>query len=162
MKTMEGGGRAELAAALAGKGAHVDFEGAIRNFPPELRGVKPGKVPHTGWQLLEHIRITQADILDFCVNPKYQELKWPDEYWPASAAPPDEAAWEQSIAAYRRDVKAMQDLISDAGRDLHSRIPHGDGQTLFREAILVIDHNSYHLGQLVFVRQLLGSWPPAK
>ena len=89
-------------------------------------------------------------------------MKWPDEYWPTRAAPPDEAAWEQSIAAYRRDVKAMQDLISDVGRDLHSRIQHGDGQTLFREAILVIDHNSYHLGQLVFVRQLLGSWPPAK
>jgi len=86
MKTVEGG-RAELAAALAGKGAHVDFDGAIKNFPPDLRGVKPEKVPHTGWQLLEHIRISQADILDFCVNPKYKELKWPEEYWPASAAP---------------------------------------------------------------------------
>jgi hypothetical protein len=161
MKTIEGG-RAELVAALAGKGAHVDFEGAIRNFPPALRGVSPEKVPHTGWQLLEHIRITLADILDFCVNPKYKELKWPGEYWPASAAPPDEAAWEQSIAAYRRDMKAMRDLVADAGRDLHSRIPHGDGQTLFREALLVIDHNSYHLGQLVFVRQMLGIWPPEK
>ena len=161
MKTVEGG-RAELAAALAGKGAHVDFDGAIKNFPPDLRGVKPEKVPHTGWQLLEHIRISQADILDFCVNPKYKELKWPEEYWPASAAPPDEAAWEQSIAGYRRDIKAMQDLVSDAERDLHSRISHGDGQTLFREALLVIDHNSYHLGQLVFVRQLLGIWPPGK
>src|SRR6185437_16894598 len=112
MKTIEGGGRAELAAALAGKGAHVDFDGAIKNFPPDLRGVKPEKVPHTGWQLLEHIRISQADILDFCLNPKYKELKWPEEYWPASAAPPDEAAWEQSIAGYRQDIKAMQDLVS--------------------------------------------------
>jgi|SRR5690242_4011288 DinB family protein len=161
MKTSEDG-RAELVAALAGKGAHVDFEGTVRNFPPNLRGIRPEKAPHTAWQLLEHIRIAQADILDFCINPKYKELQWPDEYWPKDPAPPNEAAWDASIAGYRRDSKAMQDLVSDTARDLHTRIPHGDGQTLFREALLVIDHNSYHLGQLVFVRQSLGIWPPKK
>jgi hypothetical protein len=161
MKSKEEG-RAELAAALAGKGAHIDFENAVRNFPPALRGKKPDGVPHTAWQLLEHIRIAQADILDFCINPNYKEMQWPDEYWPKSPAPPDENAWEESIAGYRRDLEAMTNLISDPARDLHARIPHGDGQTLFREALLVIDHNSYHVGQLVFVRQLLGIWPPRK
>jgi len=156
------GGRPELAAALAGKGAHVDFEEAIKNFPPELRGVKPENAQHTAWQLLEHMRIAQADILEFCVNPKYKELQWPDEYWPGNPAPSDDTAWQQSIAGYRRDSKSMQDLVTDAARDLHIRIPHGGGQTLFREALLVIDHNSYHLGQLVFVRQLLGIWPSEK
>lgn len=161
MKTSEEG-RMELAAALGGKGAHVDFEDVLRNFPPELRGKKPDGVPHTPWQLLEHIRIAQTDILDFCINPNYKELKWPDEYWPKNPAPPDDAAWEESIAGYRRDSETLKNLITDPARDLHARIPHGDGQTLFREALLVVDHNSYHLGQLVFVRQLLGIWPPRK
>lgn len=158
----DGDGRAELTAALAGKGAHVDFESTIRNFPAEFRGVKHDGAPHTAWQLLEHIRIAQADILDFCINPDYRERKWPEEFWPDGSAPPDEAAWDKSIAGYRKDVKAMQDLVSDPARNLYSRIPHGDGQTLFREALLVIDHNSYHLGQLVLLRELLGIWPPAK
>lgn len=161
MKASEGG-RAELVAALAGKGAHVDFEGAVKDFPSGLRGVKPERAQHTGWQLVEHIRIAQADILDFCVNPEYKERQWPDDYWPRTPAPADESAWEQSIAGYRRDSKAMQNLVSDAAHDLHSRIPHGDGQTLFREALLVIDHNSYHVGQLVLLRQMLGTWPPKK
>jgi hypothetical protein len=156
------GGRGELLAALSGKGAHVDFETAVRNFPPELRGRKPEGVPHTAWQLVEHIRIAQADILDFCVNAIYKELQWPDEYWPKNSAPADEAAWDESITAYRNDLEAMKKLISDPARDLHARIPHGDGQTLFREALLVIDHNSYHVGQLVIVRHLLGIWPPGK
>ena len=107
-------------------------------------------------------RIAQTDILDFCINPNYKELKWPDEYWPKNPAPPDDAAWKESIAGYRRDSETLKNLIADPARDLHARIPHGDGQTLFREALLVVDHNSYHLGQLVFVRQLLGIWPPRK
>jgi hypothetical protein len=161
MKTSEEG-RTELAAALAGKGAHIDFESAVKNFPLELRGKKPEGVPHSAWQLLEHIRIAQADILEFCINPDYKELKWPEEYWPKDPAPSGESAWEESIAGYRRDLEAFKNLVTDPARDLHARIPHGDGQTLFREALLVIDHNSYHLGQLVFVRQLLGIWPPRK
>jgi uncharacterized damage-inducible protein DinB len=154
--------RNRLIDSLGGKGAHVDLESALAHFPPNLRGKKLEGAPHTAWQLLEHIRIAQADILDFCVNSQYKELHWPDDYWPKAEAPADDAAWEQSLAAFRRDRKALQALVADEGRDLHSAIPHGDGQTLIREALLVIDHNSYHLGQLVFLRQMLGSWPPGK
>lgn len=154
-----GGDRAMVIAALSGKGAHVGFDEAIRNFPEELRGKKPDGAPHTAWQLLEHLRIAQADILDFCVNPNYKELKWPDDYWPRNAVPGSAAAWEDSIAGFRKDLKAVQDLVADTGRDLHAPIPHGEGQTLFREALLVIDHNSYHLGQLVLLRGQLGIWP---
>jgi hypothetical protein len=154
--------RTQLVSALAGKGAHVDFDSAIENFPVDLRGKKPDRLPHTAWQLLEHMRITVADILSFCLDPNYKEPKWPDDYWPKTAAPPDEAAWERSIAGFRHDLKSIQGLVADTTRDLYSEIPHGDGQTLFREALLVIDHNSYHLGQLVNVRQFLGVWPPSK
>jgi hypothetical protein len=159
MKKPEGD-RGELVNALAGKGAHVDFESAIENFPVAPRGKQQDGVPHTAWQLIEHIRITQADILNFCVNSDYKELNWPQDYWPESAAPAGEAAWDRSIEGYRHDLKAMQELVADPARDLNSRIPHGDGQTLFREALLVIDHTSYHLGQFVTLRQLLGIWPP--
>lgn len=152
--------RTQLVAALAGKGAHVEFDSAIENFPVKLRGQKVEGAPHTAWQLLEHMRMAQADILDFCVNANYKELKWPDDYWPKGEAPADEAAWERSIAGFRHDLKAMQALVADPARDLYSKIPHGDGQTLFREALLVIDHNAYHLGQIVLVRSLLGAWPP--
>ncbi len=148
--------------ALAGKGAHIDFDSAIAHLPVSLRGQRKEGVPHTAWQLLEHLRIAQADILDFCVNPNYEELKWPDEYWPKQEAPANAADWDRSIEAFNNDLKAFQVLIADENRDLNGVIPHGDGQTLFREALLIVDHNSYHLGQLVFLRQLLGSWPPEK
>lgn len=159
MKTLEEQ-RTQLVRALAGKDAHVDFNAAIANFPVKLRGQKPDGAPHTAWQLLEHMRIAQADILEFCVNPNYKEPAWPDDYWPKTPAPPDESAWERSIAAFQHDLKSMQSLVADSSRDLYSHIPHGGGQTLFREALLVVDHNSYHLGQLVMIRYLLGIWPP--
>lgn len=152
--------RTQLVNAIAGKGAHVDFDSAIANFPVDLRGKKPDGAPHTAWQQLEHMRMTVADILAFCLDPNYKEPKWPDDYWPNTAAPPDDVAWERSIAGFRHDLKSIQGLVADPARDLYSRIPHGEGQTLFREALLVIDHNSYHLGQLVNVRQLLRAWPP--
>ena len=154
--------RKQVLSALTGKGAHVDFDSAFAHFPLFLRGKKPEGFPHTAWQLLEHIRIAQADILDFCVNPNYQELKWPDDYWPKDEAPADEAAWESSLSTFHQDLKAFQALVADETRDLNGRIPQGKGQTLLREALLIIDHNSYHLGQLVFLRQLFGSWPPEK
>jgi hypothetical protein len=137
------------------EGAHLSFDDAVADFPTELRGIKPPGAPHTAWQLLEHLRIAQWDILDFSRNPAYQEMKFPDDYWPKTPAPPDATAWEQSVEQFQRDLKAMEDLISDAGVDLMARIPHGTGQTLLREALLVADHNSYHLGQLVFVRKML-------
>lgn len=137
------------------KGAHLSFDEAVAGFPAALRGAKPKGAPHTPWQLLEHLRIAQWDILDFCGNPAYQEMKWPDDYWPKTEGPPDAAAWSQSVEQFRQDLKSMEELISRPGLDLTARIPHGMGQTLLREAFLVADHNAYHLGQLVFVRKTL-------
>jgi hypothetical protein len=152
--------RKQLSDLLRMKGAHLGFDEAVAAFPVELRGIKPQGAPHTPWQLLEHLRIAQWDILDFSRNPHYKEMKWPDDYWPKTAAPPDAAAWDDSIRQFRRDLKAMEDLVADPKADLTARIPHGDGQTLLREALLVADHNSYHLGQLVFVRKMLEAAAP--
>lgn len=135
------------------KGAHLDFDTAVAGFPVELRGKKIKGAPHTAWQLLEHLRIAQEDILDFSRNGAYQEKKFPDDYWPETAAPPNESAWDESTAAFRKDLKAMEKLVAE--EDLMARIPHGTGQTLLREALLVADHNAYHLGQLMFLRKML-------
>ena len=147
--------RKHLANLLRMEGAHLDFDAAIAGFPAHLRGKKPKGAPHTAWQLLEHMRLAQWDILDFCRNPKYEEKRFPEDYWPAAAAPPDEEAWDASARQFRRDLKAMQALVADSKQDLFARIPQGQGQTLLREALLVADHNSYHLGQLVFLRKSL-------
>jgi DinB family protein len=147
--------RKQLVELLRMEGAHLSFDDAVADFPVKLRGIKPRGAPHTPWQLLEHLRIAQWDILDFSRNPAYQEMKWPDDYWPKTEAPPDAAAWDKSIEQFRRDLKAIEELVSDAGTDLTARIPHGTGQTLLREVLLVADHNSYHIGQLVFVRKML-------
>lgn len=135
------------------KGAHADFDGTVGDFPVKLRGKKIPGAPHTAWQLLEHMRIAQEDILDFSRSGDYQEKKFPDDYWPATEAPPRDEAWEKSVAEFRKDLKAMEHLVSTG--DLMARIPHGTGQTLLREALLVADHNAYHLGQLMFVRRTL-------
>ncbi len=137
------------------KGAHLNFDEAVAGFPVELRGAKPTAAPHTPWQLLEHLRLAQWDILDFSRNSAYQEMKFPDDYWPKTEAPPDAAAWDKSVEQFRRDLKSMEELISDPRLDLTARIPHGQGQTLLRETLLVADHNAYHLGQLVFARKTL-------
>jgi hypothetical protein len=147
--------RKHLLELLRMKGAHLSFDEAVTSFPVGLRGRKPQGAPHTPWQLLEHLRIAQWDILDFSRNPQYREMKWPDAYWPETEAPPDAAAWEQSVQRFRQDLKAMEDLIARPEVDLTARIPHGTGQTLLREVLLVADHNSYHLGQLVLVRKML-------
>ncbi len=143
---------------LAGKGAHAPFEDAIAKFPPALRGVKPEGAPYSAWQLLEHLRIAQWDILEFSRDPKHQSPPWPEGYWPGAAEPPDEHAWDASIKKYKADLKAMQALISEPKSDLYAPIPYGDGQTLLREALVLADHNSYHLGQLVLLSRLLGAW----
>ena len=137
------------------KGAHVTFEAAVSGFPVALRGKKPAGAPHSAWQLLEHLRIAQEDILDFSRNPKYQDKKFPDDYWPATDAPPSEEAWDKSIQQFQEDLKQMQELIADTKHDLLAKIPHGKGQTLLREALLIADHNAYHLGQLVFLRKMM-------
>jgi hypothetical protein len=143
---------------LRGGGAHLDFERAVADLPPNLRGGKPPGQPHTPWRLLEHLRICQWDILEFSRNPKHVSPKFPDGYWPEGDGPPDPAAWDRSVEAFRSDLRAMQDLVADPANDLFAPFPHGDGQTLLREALLLADHNAYHLGQLVLVRRLLGAW----
>ena len=151
--------REHLLYLLRGGGAHLDFEKAIAGLPAELRGAKVPGLPHTPWRLLEHMRIAQWDILEFSRNPKHVSPPWPDGYWPKADAPPDAAAWDRSVAAFRADLRAMQDLVADPATDLFAPIPHGEGQTVLREALLVADHNAYHLGQLVMLRRALGVWP---
>jgi hypothetical protein len=151
--------REHLLYLLRGGGAHLDFEAAIADLPVALRGAKVPGVPHTPWRLLEHLRIAQWDILEFSRNPRHVSPPFPGGYWPAGDAPPEEAAWDRSVAAFRADLQAMQDLVADPATDLFAPIPHGQGQTILREALLVADHNAYHLGQLVVVRRALGAWP---
>lgn len=139
--------------------AHLSFDQAIADVPRELRGAKPPGSPHTPWRLLEHLRICQGDILEFSRNAQHVSPAFPAGYWPDGDAPPDDETWEISIAAFRADLKAMQELVADPASDLFTPIPHGDGQTILREALLVADHNAYHLGQLVAVRRALGCWP---
>ncbi|MBI1896424.1 MAG: DinB family protein [Acidobacteria bacterium] len=150
--------RKQLVEALRGRSAHVDFETAVAGFPVKLRGVAPHGVEHTAWELLEHLRLAQRDILEFCTNPKYVEARWPEDYWPAAPAPADGSAWSRSVQQFKRDLRAMIALVADPHTDLSARIPHGSGQTYLREALLVIDHNSYHVGQIVTLRKVLGCW----
>jgi len=138
--------------------AHLRFDDAVQDFPPELRGKRPVGGPHSAWELLEHLRIAQWDILEFTRNPKHVSPKWPEGYWPSSEAPPHEKAWDESVAAFHADLHAMMDIAADESIALTARIPHGEGQTVLREILLTADHNAYHLGQLVAVRrQLLGA-----
>jgi hypothetical protein len=150
--------REHLLYLLKGGGAHLKFDKAIAGLLAGLRRAKPPGVPHTPWRLLEHLRIAQWDILEFTRDPKHVSPPFPEGYWPAGDAPPNDAAWDQSVAAFRADLKAMQDLVADPATDLFTPLPHGEGQTVLREALLVADHNAYHLGQLVVVRRLLGAW----
>lgn len=143
---------------LRGGGAHVNFEAAIRNLPAALRGKKPRGASHTPWQILEHLRIAQWDILEFSTNPNHVSPAFPAGYWPATAAPPAQAAWARSVRAFRADLEAMCKLVEDPATDLYAPLPHGDGQTILREALLIADHNAYHLGELVLLRRLLGAW----
>jgi DinB superfamily len=153
--------RQHLVNALAWQDAHAGFERALEGLPADARGRRPPGLPYSPWQLLEHLRLSQHDILDFCRNPKYVELTWPADYWPKGDAPPDAAAWEASIEAFKRDRRAMQQIATDLRVDLFARIPHGSGQTYLRELLLVLDHNAYHIGELVAARRMLGTWNPA-
>jgi hypothetical protein len=150
--------REHLLYVLRGGGAHLDFEKAVAGLPSGLRGVKPPGVPFTAWTLVEHMRIAQSDILEFSRDAKHVSPVWPDGYWPKTDAPPDDAAWEASVKSFRADLKAMQKLVANPKAKLFARIPHGEGQTLLREALLVADHNAYHCGQLVLLRRQLGAW----
>ena len=150
--------RQHLLALLTEDGAHLKFDAAVKNMPADLRGKRHERAAHSPWELLEHMRITQWDILEFCRNPKHVSPEFPAGYWPDGPAPPSEKAWNDSVNAYRADLRAMAKLAADESTDLFAPIPHGEGKTILREVLLVADHNSYHLGQLVFVRRLLGAW----
>lgn len=148
--------REQLARLLDWRDAHVSLERAVEGVPVALRGRRPKGLPSL-WELLEHIRICQRDILDFC-GPHYVERSWPDDYWPGHPAPPDARAWSRSLASIRKDLAALKALARTHPR-LTARIPHGSGQTVLRELVLVADHNAYHVGQMILVRRLLGCWP---
>jgi len=150
--------RKQLVQLLASGEAHADLEAAIKDLPEELRGKVPAGAEHSAWQLLEHMRIALWDIVEFSRNARHKSPKWPDGYWPNSPEPPNEKAWDEAVEAIRADIKVFAALISDKDTNLYAKIPHGDGQTILREALLAADHNAYHIGQLVLVRRLLGAW----
>ena len=151
-----------LARTLDWKDAHATFDDAVADFPAELRGVQPEGVPWSAWQLVEHIRIAQHDILEFALPGEYHEMKWPEDYWPKEAAPPSARAWDESIAAIRAQRDELKRLTGDPDTDLAARVPHAaaDHQTYARTVLLVADHTAYHVGQLVLIRRLLGAWGP--
>jgi DinB superfamily len=139
--------------------AHADWKAALKDFPEKLRGTRPPGAPYSAWQLLEHMRLATNDILEFSRDPKHVSPDWPAGYWPENPEPPSAAAWEKSAKSLEHDLEEMGKLVSDPKTDLFAKIPHGSGQTIFREALLIADHNAYHVGQLVLVRRLLGCWP---
>lgn len=152
--------RDHVLALLDGENAHAGFERAVGGWPDRLQGVRAEGLPHTGWQLLEHLRIAQRDILDYSRDPAYQAPRWPDDYWPPEPEPPAPRAWGESVRLFREDLEAMRALVADPGRDLLEPFSSiDDGPTLLREALLLADHNAYHLGQLVDLRRALGCWP---
>ena len=153
--------RKQVSALLNAGQAHATFDDAVKGFPPKLQGVVPEGLPYSGWQILEHLRIAQRDILDFCRNhdASYKPLKWPEEYWPKEAEPPTPVAWNKAVVQVREDREAFEQLLREASEEeLATPLPWGDGQTLLREAMLIADHNAYHVGELVVLRRLLGTW----
>jgi len=147
--------RKHIIELLDGKSAHIDLESALKDFPSDKINDKPDGSPHSAWQLLEHIRIAQWDILDFCRNPNYKEMKWPDDYWPNDDGTKE--TWDRSVKLVLDDLQAMREIVSNESTDLFAKIPHGSGQTILREAMLVADHNAYHVGQIVFIKKMLES-----
>ncbi len=150
--------RKHLIELLRGGSAHAKFEDVVKDLPEKLRGTKPEKYPHSAWMLLEHLRLAQWDILEFSRNAKHVSPKWPEGYWPKTEAPASAAAWNKSVQQFRDDRKALEEIVANPKTDLFAPLPWGDGQTILREALLVADHNAYHLAQLVDVRRMLGAW----
>jgi hypothetical protein len=151
--------RDQLVVFLRGGAAHVETLEALKDFPIQLSGVKPEGAPHSAWELLEHMRISLRDLLDFSTNPEYVEKKWPDDYWPSTHEASSKQAWDDSIRALREDLTAFEKLVRDPKSNLYAQLPWGTkDQTLLREVLLAADHNSYHLGELVFLRRILGAW----
>jgi len=145
-----------LVELLEGGQAHISFDDAVKNWPAKLQGIRPEDAAHSPWEVLEHMRLAQWDILEFTRNPKHVSPDWPSGYWPKTPAPPDAKAWNKSIQTFRSDLTAMIKLVRNKNADFFTPLPHGTGQTLLREALLVADHNAYHLGELLLLRRLLG------
>jgi hypothetical protein len=150
--------REHLANLLSGGGAHVDAKTSFSGIPPKLRGVRPTGLPYSLWELLEHMRIAQWDILEFSRDANHVSPDWPAGYWPAAQAPPNKKAWDKSLKSFAQDLATMKKLVANPKTDLFGKIPHGTGQTILREALLIADHNAYHLGQVLTVRRILGIW----
>lgn len=151
-----------VASSLDWEEAHLNLESALQGLPADLRVRRPDGLPHSPWQLVEHIRIGLHDLLDFCRNPSYvHALKWPDDYWPSPEQKPSDREWNESMSSIRLDIDALKEFTTEPGRDLSAKIPHGTGQTYLRTVLVAADHASYHSGELVAVRRLLGAWPPA-
>ena len=151
--------RKHLIALLRESHTHAGFDNAVKDVPPDKTGVRPKGLPHSLWELLEHIRLAQRDIVEFSESAKYQPRKFPDDYWPGSSKPAGAPAWDKSIQFIRADRDAFIGLLEDSSRDLYEPFPWGEGQTLLREALLIADHNAYHVGEMVLVRRLLEIWP---
>jgi DinB superfamily len=147
--------RKQLLTSITGRESHIDFDSAVKDFPPDLRGAKPAGAPHTAWQLLEHMRIAQHDILEFSRDPNHQSPEWPEGFWPKTEAPPDARAWDASVKAFQHDARELHKLVENPQQDLFKPFAHGDGQNLLRQALLVATHSSYHLGQLMFLKKML-------
>ncbi len=150
--------RENLLELLKGGGAHLDFEAAVKDMPADLQGKKPQGGVHSPWEILDHLRIAQWDILEFSRNPKHVSPEFPSGYWPSTQAPPDKKAWDKSVNVFRADLKAMIDLVANEATDLFAPIPNGEGKNILREALVLADHSSYHLGELVLLRRMLGAW----
>lgn len=150
--------REHLVNLLSGRGAHVDWKASFAGVAPKLRGARPSGLPYSLWELLEHMRIAQWDILEFSRDAKHVSPDWPAGYWPSSETPPDTKSWDKSLKSFEKDLAAMKKLVANPKTDLFLKIPHGTGQTILGEALLVADHNAYHLGQVLTVRRLLGDW----
>src|SRR5262249_15239059 len=150
-----------VASALDWEQARLTLDHSLDKLPADLRGTRPDGMPHSIWELVEHIRLTQFDLLNYCRNPDYTAPKWPDEYWPAAQAPASDAEWEQALETIRREAKEFADFTTEPGRDLTAKIPHGEDHTYLRTILVSIDHTSYHVGQVLYVRRMLGAWPPA-
>jgi len=150
--------RQHLVALLKGGSAHATFDAAVKDFPANLYGKRPKGAAHSSWEVLEHMRIAQWDILEFSRNAKHVSPEFPDGYWPKAPAPADARAWTKSVQSFGADLKAMVALAENESVDLFARIPHGEGQTILREVLVLADHNAYHLGELLLLRRLLGAW----
>jgi len=157
-KTEDRALREQLVKFLRGSEAHAEFKDVLDDFPVKARGAVPKGAEHSAWQELEHIRIALHDLLDFSTNPNYVAMKWPDDYWPKEAAPKNDAEWDASVRAVKKDVADFEKLVGDPESNLYATIPWGEGQTLLREVLLAGQHTSYHLGQIVLLRRVLGAW----